>query len=112
MDQSETVSTSFLGLTVGCARCHDHKFDPITQKDYYSLFAFFNNTPVDGSGGSGQTKPVIDFATPQQKEALEAAQAELKRVAFQVSMMEDRLYPRPAGKTVVDSPQVGELAGD
>ena len=48
MDQSETVGTVWLGLTVGCCRCHDHKYDPLKQKDYYSLFAFFNNTPVDG----------------------------------------------------------------
>ncbi len=42
-DRLETTATVWLGLTVGCARCHDHKFDPITQKDYYQLIAFFNN---------------------------------------------------------------------
>ena len=47
-DRINTVGTAMLGLTVGCARCHDHKFDPITQRDYYSLFAFFNN--LDESG--------------------------------------------------------------
>jgi Protein of unknown function (DUF1553)/Protein of unknown function (DUF1549)/Planctomycete cytochrome C len=44
VDRTNTVGTVFLGLTVGCAQCHDHKYDPITQKDYYQLFAFFNNT--------------------------------------------------------------------
>src|SRR5487761_2104523 len=43
-DRTETVSAVFLGLTTGCATCHDHKFDPITQKDFYSLGAFFRNT--------------------------------------------------------------------
>jgi len=48
VDRVNTASTAFLGLTVECARCHDHKFDPITQRDYYSLFAFFQN--IDESG--------------------------------------------------------------
>ncbi|MHC5537585.1 DUF1549 domain-containing protein, partial [Singulisphaera rosea] len=61
MDQSETFSTIWLGLTMTCARCHDHKFDPLTQREYYRLFAYFNRTPVDGAGGNGQTPPVIDF---------------------------------------------------
>ena len=67
MDQSETVGTVWMGVTIGCCRCHDHKFDPFTQKEYYELFAFFNNTPVTGGGGNGQTAPVIDMATPDQK---------------------------------------------
>ena len=40
-DRTETMSTAFLGLTVACAKCHDHKFDPVSQKDYYQLTAFF-----------------------------------------------------------------------
>ncbi len=43
-DRADTAGTVFLGLTVGCATCHDHKFDPISQKDHYALEAFFNNT--------------------------------------------------------------------
>ena len=48
VDRVNTFGTSMLGLTIECARCHDHRFDPITQRDYYSLFAFFNN--IDESG--------------------------------------------------------------
>ncbi|MBC8065368.1 MAG: PSD1 domain-containing protein [Chlorobia bacterium] len=51
-DRVDTTSTVFLGLTVACARCHDHKYDPIKQKEYYGLFAFFNSTtdqPMDGN---------------------------------------------------------------
>ena len=49
MDRTETVGTVFLGLTVGCTRCHDHKFDPITQEEYYRLYAFFNNSSETGA---------------------------------------------------------------
>src|SRR3954469_1505359 len=43
LDRVSTTGTVLLGLTVGCAQCHNHKFDPISQRDYYALFAFFNN---------------------------------------------------------------------
>ena len=57
MDMTETMGTVWLGLTLNCCRCHDHKFDPLTQKEYYQLTAFFNQTPVTGAGGSPQTAP-------------------------------------------------------
>jgi len=47
-DRTLTFGKAFLGLSVECAKCHDHKYDPISQKDYYSLFAFFNNVPEKG----------------------------------------------------------------
>lgn len=60
IDRVETASTVFLGLTTGCAACHDHKFDPISQKEFYALGAFFNNTtqpPMDGN--EKDTPPVV-----------------------------------------------------
>ena len=51
MDRVVTTSTVWMGLTTGCARCHDHKFDPISQKEFYSLFAFFNQVPERGLNG-------------------------------------------------------------
>ncbi len=48
LDRVNTFSTSFLGLTLGCAQCHDHKFDPVLQKEFYSLLSFFNNVPEKG----------------------------------------------------------------
>ncbi len=47
-DRTETFATAFLGLTMQCARCHDHKYDPISQKDYYSLYSFFNQVNESG----------------------------------------------------------------
>ena len=47
-DRTQTLGTAFLALTVECAKCHDHKYDPISQKDYYALFSYFNNVPEKG----------------------------------------------------------------
>ena len=111
MDQTETVSTVWLGLTVGCARCHDHKFDPIAQKDYYSLSAFFNQTPVDGSGGSGQTAPIIDFSTTPQKEKLKALDAVVKETAAALVVLEKKIFTFPEGKSIIDSPKLAIVSG-
>ena len=51
-DRVATTGSVWLGLTVGCCQCHDHKFDPISQKEYYQFFAFFNNAEQDGHGGT------------------------------------------------------------
>ena len=51
VDRVNTTGTVWLGLTVGVRQCHDHKYDPITQKDYYRLYAFFNNVPENGLDG-------------------------------------------------------------
>ncbi|EPR67636.1 hypothetical protein ADICYQ_3276 [Cyclobacterium qasimii M12-11B] len=54
LDKTNTFSKVILGMTMECAQCHDHKYDPISQKDYYNLYAFFNNTPEKGfEGGAG-----------------------------------------------------------
>ncbi len=60
-DRVETTSTAFLGLTVSCAQCHDHKYDPISQRDYYRFFAYFNSIDETGAGDKGDMPPVMDF---------------------------------------------------
>ena len=67
VDRVDTTSTVWLGLTMTCARCHDHKYDPLTMRDYYRLFAFFNNTTDKGSDGAkGNALPIVKVATAEQ----------------------------------------------
>jgi len=78
VDRAQTASTAFLGLTFECARCHDHKFDPLTQKEFYQLTAFFANINESGlysyHTGSIPT-PTLRLPTDQQKTELATAQA-------------------------------------
>ncbi|HEX8310494.1 MAG TPA: DUF1549 domain-containing protein, partial [Chthoniobacteraceae bacterium] len=74
-DRVRTTSMAWLGLTAECARCHDHKFDPITQKDYYRLFALFNQVPENGEDGRvANAAPLI--AAPTREQAAELARQE------------------------------------
>ena len=68
VDRVNTTSTVWLGLTMGCARCHDHKYDPVTQKEFYEFFAFFNNVPEKGKANKhGNSPPMIKAPTPEQQ---------------------------------------------
>ena len=109
-DQAETVGTVWLAATMNCTRCHDHKFDPYTMRDYYGLVAFFNQTPVTGGGGSPQTAPVMDFTTPEQAARLKEFGDDLKRLGAKVDELELALFPRPAGKPASESPAAKDLA--
>lgn len=93
MDMTETTGTVWLGLTMNCCRCHDHKFDPIRQQDYYQLSGFFNNTPVDGSGGNPQTPPVLEWPSEQQKEHRNRLLKERKEISEKVLAWEDEFVP-------------------
>ena len=86
IDRVETTGMTWLALTLNCCRCHDHKYDPITQREFYQLFSFFNNVPESGTlqGETKNTDPVIPVPTEQQEaelarlyNELTAAEAEL-----------------------------------
>jgi hypothetical protein len=81
MDRVNTFGTVFLGLTVACAQCHDHKFDPISQREYYELYALFNQSEEDGHGKSAPTGmlAVPGLVDPRNEIELEEAAAELER---------------------------------
>lgn len=67
VDRVDTTATVWLGLTMGCARCHEHKYDPISQREFYQLFAYFNNVPEHGRAiKEGNSPPYIPAPTPQQ----------------------------------------------
>ena len=68
VDRVDTTSTVWLGLTAGCARCHSHKYDPITQKEFYQIFAYFNNVPERGRALKyGNSPPFISTPTRDQQ---------------------------------------------
>lgn len=64
LDRVNTVGTVWLGMTLGCCQCHSHKYDPITQTEYYRLFAFFDSIDEDGSAGS-RAKPYLSYQSPR-----------------------------------------------
>jgi hypothetical protein len=84
VDRVDTTATVWLGLTLGCARCHDHKYDPIKQKEFYQVFAYFNNVPEQGRAFKyGNSPPLIKAPTPQ-------AQAQLRELDEKLATTESR----------------------
>lgn len=78
VDRVVTFGTVFMGATFDCTRCHDHKFDPLTQEDFYSLYAYFNS--IDGNPLDGNKKdhaPVLKVPTQEQREQLAALDEKL-----------------------------------
>ena len=80
-DKAETVSAVYLGLTTGCATCHNHKFDPLTQKDFYSLGAFFRNTTQRVMDDNvPDTPPVVVVPKPEDRDAWAKTQSRLSAI--------------------------------
>jgi mono/diheme cytochrome c family protein len=81
VDRVNTTSTVWMGLTMGCCQCHDHKYDPITSKDFYQFYAFFNNVPENGLDGSkGNAVPLLKTATKEQQVKLDEMSAAIKEL--------------------------------
>ncbi|MGH9839921.1 MAG: DUF1553 domain-containing protein [Blastocatellia bacterium] len=121
VDRVETTANTWMALTMGCARCHTHKFDPISQKEFYQFYAFFNNVPEVGLDGRvGNAKPFLALPTDEQKsgqEALARAIGELetalgdKQVAPLQEAWEKELIGRQAVTTTKDLAAHYELDG-
>jgi hypothetical protein len=84
-DRVRTLGMAWLGLTLECAHCHDHKFDPITQRDHYRFFAFFNNIPELGEDGRvANAVPMIPAPTAEQEQRARILEAAIARLEGQV----------------------------
>ncbi|MBI1790127.1 MAG: DUF1553 domain-containing protein [Acidobacteria bacterium] len=82
VDRVETTANAWLGMTLGCARCHDHKYDPIQQRDFYRFFAFFNTIPEKGlDGRTGNAEPLLALPSPEQRQREEALKARIAETA-------------------------------
>src|SRR5690606_7966837 len=78
-EQIDTVGKAFMGMTLGCVRCHDHKFDPIQQTDYYALAAIFKGTQTFAASSTGAIKHWNEYstATPEELERLKEVDAKI-----------------------------------
>lgn len=95
IDRVDTMSTVWLGLSLGCCRCHDHKYDPFTQKDFYQLFAMFNNVPENGTGDGERPinhRPYIAAPRPEESARLAALEADVAAAAS-VLAEQEKLLP-------------------
>jgi hypothetical protein len=91
-DRVETTATVWLGLTMTCCRCHDHKYDPLRQKEFYQVFALFNNVPERGKAIKyGNSPPVIFSPTRRQQEKLDALDRALASADRKVKSLDARL---------------------
>jgi Protein of unknown function (DUF1553)/Protein of unknown function (DUF1549)/Concanavalin A-like lectin/glucanases superfamily/Planctomycete cytochrome C len=80
-DRIDTTATAFMGLTMRCGQCHDHKYDPISQRDYYRFFAFFHNVPENGlDGQKGNAAPFLSAPTEEQQAKLTAVNRDIARL--------------------------------
>jgi Protein of unknown function (DUF1553)/Protein of unknown function (DUF1549)/Concanavalin A-like lectin/glucanases superfamily/Planctomycete cytochrome C len=120
VDRVETTSAVFLGVTLGCARCHDHKYDPFTQKEFYRMFAFFNNVPERGQAFKyGNSPPVIPAPTAEQQarlvaldQRISAADAAFAKMQFKATAPADTADWSPVRYRSVHTPLSSDLKGD
>jgi hypothetical protein len=96
LDRVKAVASAWLGLTLGCAQCHDHKYDPISQRDFYSFYAFFNNIedPAIMGNSGGNVEPLIPLERPEDRTASTRLDRELERLE---AGQERLLAATPAG---------------
>ncbi len=106
IDRINTTSTVWMGLTMACAQCHDHKYDPVTMRDFYGMYAIFNNVPENGlDGRNGNAVPVVQLATPEQE-------AERARLDAAVRGAEERLASPSADVDAGQAQWEASLAAD
>jgi hypothetical protein len=113
-DRVETTGTVWMGLTFSCARCHDHKFDPIKHTDYFSLYDIFNQMSEIGAppgGRTGQVPPLLDLPTPAEALAVQGARERIAVIGKDVEERERALFPRAADAPLASAPSAQALPG-
>jgi len=97
-DRTATTGAVFLGLTLGCARCHDHKYDPISQKEFYQIFAYYNNTDEISSEAERRDfyRPYLDLPTPEEAAQAQAYWSQATALSREMLDYISKLLTRPA----------------
>jgi len=90
LDRVNTTGTVWLGMSVACAQCHDHKYDPLTMKDYYGLYAFFNRLPESGIGAVGNSAPLLELPDPEQMQRLAAKDQQIQALEARLKSLESK----------------------
>jgi hypothetical protein len=130
VDRVDTTSTVWMGLTLACARCHNHKFDPFTQREFYQMFAYFNQLPERGNAFKyGNSPPVMAAPLPDQEARLKAVEQKLTVAEQRLMVLEAQIgraqaawetsLPGPAPvdwapsrAVAVHLPLAGDLSGE
>ena len=99
-----------MGLTFNCTRCHDHKFDPISQKQYFQFFDYFNQTSEAGLNGNGMIPPVLDMSPKLERSKVEELQAYVEQIGLKVEEYERTKFPSESG-IASESPAASDLSG-
>ncbi|MEX0288282.1 MAG: PSD1 and planctomycete cytochrome C domain-containing protein [Flavobacteriaceae bacterium] len=102
-DRTETTGTVWLGLTLNCVRCHDHKFDDIAQKEYYQLFHYFNQTSEEGGGWGGKQKPLLTLGSQDTVDMINRLETYIISLKDEVEKLEYDKFPRDLGLPASES---------
>jgi mono/diheme cytochrome c family protein len=106
-DRVDTTATTWLGMTMACAQCHDHKYDPLTQKDYYGWLDAFNHAPERGVPGGGPSRfrldqPVLEYPSPAQAAQLAKLQADFDARNRELPTLQNQAYAAWLAKPAKD----------
>lgn len=111
-DRTDTTATVFMGLTLACARCHDHKYDPLSHEDYYRFFAFFNNTVDEALDGNlNLHQPVMKAPNPKQEKERTILQESILSMLTQTSYIDSKawLLQQPEKKLLISGWQISPV---